>query len=90
MTVGTRAQVFHGTADKTSGGLTKKDLYLKDGHIRSIKASRAAKNNPGLKKWRSSVKQAQCQLKLPKGQFNPIKGELLKRSKEINGCSSKS
>ena len=26
MVVGSRAQVWHGTADKTSGGLTKKDL----------------------------------------------------------------
>jgi hypothetical protein len=31
MTVGSKAQVWHGTADKTSGGLTKKDLMKKHG-----------------------------------------------------------
>ncbi len=40
MTVGSRAEVFHGNADATSGGLTKKDLKLKDGRIISKAASR--------------------------------------------------
>lgn len=41
--IGTRAQVFHGTADKTSGGLEKKDLMLgKDGRIKSKAAHDAA------------------------------------------------
>jgi hypothetical protein len=42
--IGSRAQVFHGTADKTAGGLTKKDLMLdpKDGHIKSVAAHQAA------------------------------------------------
>ena len=31
MTVGSRAEVFHGNANATSGGLTKKDLMMKDG-----------------------------------------------------------
>ena len=36
--VGSRAQVWHGTAYKTSGGLTKKDLTKnKHGHIVSAK-----------------------------------------------------
>jgi len=36
--------VFHGTADKTSGGLKKKDLMLdpKDGQIKSVAAHQAA------------------------------------------------
>jgi hypothetical protein len=42
MVVGTRAQVFHGTADKTAGGLEKKNLMLKDGRIVSKAASKAA------------------------------------------------
>ena len=50
MTVGTRAQVWHGTADRTAGGLTKKDLFMKNGRIRSKRASRSAKNNKNLKK----------------------------------------
>jgi DVNP family len=39
-TVGSRAQVMHGTAVKTAGGLTKKDLkYNKNGRIVSRKKS---------------------------------------------------
>ncbi len=39
-TVGSRAQVWHGTAEKTSGGLKKKDLkQTKDGRIVSRKMS---------------------------------------------------
>jgi len=35
MTVGTRAEVFHGTADKTAGGLAKKNLMMgNDGRIK--------------------------------------------------------
>ena len=30
MVVGTRAQVWHGTADRTSGGLKKADLVMKN------------------------------------------------------------
>ena len=44
MIVGSRAEVFHGTADKTAGGLTKKDLMKdpKDGRIKSKAAHDAA------------------------------------------------
>lgn len=42
--VGSRAQVMHGTADHTSGGLTKGDLkYNKSGVIVSRKKSKMAK-----------------------------------------------
>ena len=88
MVVGTRAQVFHGTADRTSGGLTKKDLKVKGGRIMSKKQSTAGKKNPGLKKWRAAVKEAKCQLNMPKkGQFDLIKGKLLNRSREVMRCS---
>lgn len=40
--VGSRAQVFHGTAKHTSGGLTKSDLMKKNGRIVSKKQSAAA------------------------------------------------
>jgi hypothetical protein len=43
--IGSRAEVFHGTADKTSGGLEKKDLMMKDGRIISKAASKAAKKS---------------------------------------------
>ena len=42
MTVGSRAQVFHGTADQTAGGLKKKDLILDNGEIKSKAAQQAA------------------------------------------------
>ena len=42
--IGSRAQVFHGTADQTAGGLKKKDLMLdpQDGQIKSVAAHQAA------------------------------------------------
>ena len=50
-TVGSRAQVMHGTAKKTSGGLTKSQLkYNKQGKIVSKKASKSAKKSNNLVK----------------------------------------
>jgi hypothetical protein len=50
-TVGSRAQVMHGTATKTSGGLTKRDLkYNKWGRIVSRKKSMKAKKDKRLQK----------------------------------------
>ena len=50
-TIGSRCQVMHGTANKTSGGLTKKQLkYNKQGKIVSCKASALAKKNNRLVK----------------------------------------
>lgn len=43
--IGSRAEVFHGNADATSGGLTKSDLQMKDGRIISKAASKAAKKS---------------------------------------------
>ena len=43
--IGSRAEVFHGNADNTSGGLAKKDLTMKDGRIISKAASKAAKKS---------------------------------------------
>ena len=48
-TIGSRRQVWNGTADKTSGGLYKKDLVKKNGRLRSKKASRSAKRTNNLK-----------------------------------------
>ncbi len=49
--VGSRAMVMAGTAKKTSGGLTKKDLkYNKAGRIVSIKMSNRAKREKRLAK----------------------------------------
>ena len=50
-TEGTRAEVMHGTAIRTSGGLTKKDLkYNKSGRIVSKKKSQIAKKDKRLEK----------------------------------------
>ncbi len=50
--VGSRAEVMHGTAHHTSGGLTKKHLkYNKYGRIVSAAKSRTAKSKGLLKKW---------------------------------------
>jgi len=45
MTVGSKAQVYHGNADKTKGGLTRKDLMKnpKSGKIVSKKQHAAGK-----------------------------------------------
>lgn len=50
--VGSRAEVMHGTAHHTSGGLTKKALkYNKQGRIVSVRKSASAKSKGLLKKW---------------------------------------
>lgn len=47
MKEGTRAQVWHGTAEKTSGGLSKNDLIKnKHGYIVSKNKSEYMKKNP--------------------------------------------
>ncbi len=62
---GTRAEVMHGTAKKTSGGLTKKDLkYNKQGRIVSVKQSNRAKKENRLVKAGYVTK---------KGQFGAVK-----------------
>ena len=78
--IGTRAEVWHGNAHHTSGGLTKGDLANKGGRIISKAQSAAAKANPALKAWRQSVKAAGG---LKKGKFVPIKGALAARARKI-------
>ena len=59
-TIGSRAQVMHKNALKTSGGLTKKDLiYNKSGAIVSKKKSALAKKSENglLKLWREAMKE---------------------------------
>lgn len=58
--IGSRAQVMHGTAKKTSGGLGKEDLaYNKSGSIVSKKKSLEAKKSENglLKLWRQAMKE---------------------------------
>jgi hypothetical protein len=60
MVVGTRAQVFHGTADQTSGGLTADDLMLsKSGEIVSkAKHALAMKKSNPLRKFITKAKKS--------------------------------
>ncbi len=63
--VGSRAQVMHGTAHHTSGGLTKKDLKMnKWGRIVSRKKSMKAKKDKRLEK---------AGYKTKKGKFGVVK-----------------
>lgn len=63
--IGSRAQVYHGQAHHTSGGLTKKDLKLnpKTGEIVSKAKAGDAKKNP----WIVAVAKAKKALKIKKG-----------------------
>lgn len=63
--IGSRAQVMHGTAHHTSGGLTKKDLKMnKWGRIVSRKKSMKAKKDKRLEK---------AGYKTKKGKFGAVK-----------------
>ena len=74
MTTGSRAQVFHGTADKTSGGLSKNDLMLHKGRIVSKKAHAA-----GLKAFS----------RLAKAGYKPKKGEFKLFTRKAKGGAKK-
>jgi len=73
--IGSRAQVWHGTAYKTSGGLTKNDLMMnKHGRIVSKAKSATAKKEKRLEKAGYFTK---------KGTFGAIqKKEKSKKSKK--------
>ena len=79
MTIGSRAQVYHGTADETAGGLTKKDLkrVRKTGEIVSKAKSKDEKKNP----WIKAVSKAKKELGIEG--FALVQGKLLERAREI-------
>lgn len=80
-TTGSRAQVWHKTAKKTTGGLTRDQLFQdKYGNIKSKKASAKAKRNKNLKKAGWTVK---------KGQFGAVKVEDVKGKKGTKKRSKK-
>ena len=82
MTTGSRAQVMHGNAETTTGGLAKKHLKYVDGRIVAKKKSKLG-DSPALKKWRAAVAKARKSLKIKKGEFALIKGELLTEARKI-------
>jgi hypothetical protein len=81
--IGSRAQVMHGTAHHTEGGLIKKDLKLhpKSGEIVSRHKSKIEKKNP----WIQAVQKAKRALKIKKKEFVLVsKGSpLYEKAKEI-------
>lgn len=82
MVVGSKAQVFHGTADRTSGGLKKNDLFKdKNGNIKSKKASKAAKKTQNLKKAGWTYQ---------KGKFGAVKIEEVNMTKKKKSSGTKS
>jgi hypothetical protein len=75
--IGTRAQVWHGTAHKTSGGLTKGDLMMnKHGRIVSKAKHNTAKREKRLVKAGYLTK---------KGQFGFVKKGSRKHTKRSRG-----
>jgi len=74
--VGSRAQVMHGTAKRTSGGLTKDDLMMKNGRIVSRKASNAAKKSKNLTKAGYTAKKGEfgAYRKTKSGKLVKVKG----------------
>jgi hypothetical protein len=75
--IGTRAQVWHGTCKKTSGGLTKSDLMMnKHGHIVSRAKHNTAKKEKRLLKHGYGTK---------KGKFGYVKVGSRKMRKSMKG-----
>lgn len=81
--IGSRAQVFNGTAHHTTGGLTKKDLKKnpKTGEIVSKAKASSEKKNP----WIVAVAKAKKELKIKKGEMVLVsKGTpLYEKAKEL-------
>ncbi len=72
--IGSRAEVMHGTAHHTSGGLTKGDLkYNKWGRIVSVKKSQKAKKENRLVK---------LGFKTQKGKFGVVKSKKTRKNKK--------
>ena len=77
--IGSRAEVMHGTAHHTSGGLTKGDLkYNKWGRIVSVKKSQKAKKENRLVK---------LGFKTQRGKFGVVKTMKTRKNKK-GGCTS--
>ena len=80
-TFGSRAEVFHGTAKKTTGGLTKKDLMKnKHGEIVSRKKHLTAKREKRLEKYGYFAK---------KGAFGYVKKEARKTKSKAKSRSKR-
>jgi hypothetical protein len=82
---GSRAEVMHGEAKHTAGGLTKSKLTRgKDGSIKS-KAMKKRGKEDHLKGWRDAVKKARKELGVEGFQALSKDTELYKLAKKIYG-----
>ena len=80
-TFGSRAEVFHGTAKKTSGGLEKKDLIQnKHGELVSRKKHFTAKKEKRLEKYGFFTQ---------KGKFGYVKRDGKSKNKKSKSKSRK-
>jgi len=77
-TIGTRAQVWHGTAKKTSGGLTKSHL-MKNKHGRIVSKRKHASGKKTIKNLRKLGYVAQ------KGQFKLFHKHRGRKSRKMRG-----
>jgi hypothetical protein len=96
---GSKAQVYHGTAKMTKGGLTKKDIVrIDDGYgnfrYKSKKQLKSGKSKNSYRaKWAKAMKKARTQLIkekiIKKDEFVPVGGKtkegkaLLKRIRSL-------
>jgi hypothetical protein len=96
---GSKAEVFHGTAEKTRGELIKKDIVqINDGYdnfrYKSKKQQKAGKKKGTFRDaWAKAMKKARKELVnegiIDSGEFVPVGGKskegkaLLKRTKEL-------
>jgi hypothetical protein len=77
-TIGSRSQVWHGTAKRTSGGLTKSELIKVRGRIKSRSKHLSAKKEQRLKKYGYGSK---------KGHFGPVRIGTKRRKMRGGGSS---
>ena len=82
---GSRAEVMHGAAKATTGGLTKSKLTKgKDGSIKSKAMKKRGKDDP-LKEWRAAVSKARKELGVKGFQALSKGSELYKLAKKYYG-----
>lgn len=63
MRIGSKAQVWHGTARQTAGGVQRKGLFQdRDGNIKFVKKARAIRKNPVMMANARGVKREAARL----------------------------
>ena len=96
---GSKAQVYHGTAKMTKGGLTKKDIKMvkdKYGNLRyksKDQQSAGKKKNTFREKWAKAMKQARKELikerVIVSGEFVTVGGKTAKGKKLLKRIREK-